>query len=189
LDESDPEHLRKVEVDAACALEQFFVDRYPGMPSHQPSGSFKLPGAEGLRVDLLVPGTALGKVQAVKELGAYAQAIPLLEFLVKDAQDAVVLGRNHVVPVKVPSPERFVVHKLYSSQSRKADREMVRKHLQQAAVLAAPIEEDRPGALQDTFRILPASGRVATRRGARAAAPLLESHPAAREVLERIAGR
>lgn len=160
----------------------------PGMPSHHPSGSFKLPGAEGLRVDLLIPGAALGKVLAVKELGAHGQTIPLLEFLVKDTQEAVVLGPNHVVPVKVPSPERFVVHKLYSSQSRKAERDKVRKDLRQAAVLAAAIEEDTPGALQDAFRALPSAGRVAARRGARAASGLLESHPAAREILQKLSG-
>jgi hypothetical protein len=161
----------------------------PGMPSHQPSASFKLPGAEGLRVDLLVPGTVLGKVVAVKELHAHGQAIPLLEYLVKDAQEAVVLGPNHVVPVKVASPERFVAHKLYSSQSRRADRDKVRKDLWQAAVLAAAIEEDRPGAIQDAFRAMPAMGRGAARRGARAAAALVQSRPAAREILEKISGR
>ncbi len=161
----------------------------PGLPSHRGSASFKLPGAEALRVDLLVPGTVLGHVLPIEELGAHGQAIPLLEFLVKDPITAVALAPNHVIPVKVPSPERFAVHKLYSSQSRKTDRDKIRKDLRQSAVLAAALEEDRPGALEDAFRALPAKGRPTARRGARAAAGLLESNARAREVLERIARR
>ena len=34
----------------------------PGMPSHKPSASFKLPGSETLAVDLLVPGNRAGEV-------------------------------------------------------------------------------------------------------------------------------
>jgi hypothetical protein len=139
-------------------------------------------------MDLLVPGTSVGKVVPVKELRSYAQSIPFLDFLLKDPLDAVVLSPNQVVPVRVPSPERFVLHKLYSSQSRKTDRDKIRKDLQQAAVLAAAVEEDTPRRMQEVFRTMPAIGKAAVKRGARAAAGLLgESHPEAREALLRIA--
>jgi hypothetical protein len=162
----------------------------PGMPSHKPSASFKLPGAEALAVDLLVPGKDVGKIVAVKELSTHAQAIPLLDFLLEDPVDAVVLSANQVVPVKVPSPERFVLHKLYSSQSRKSDRDKIRKDLQQAAVLAAAVEEDTPGRLQEVFRAMPSAGRIKSKSGALAAAKLLnDSYNAGRGALERIAGR
>ena len=91
----------------------------PGMPSHRPSTSFKLPGAEALALDLLVPGAQLGEVLPVAELAAHGQAIPLLDFLVAKPIDAVVLSPNQVIPVQVPSPERFLLHKLFSSQSRR----------------------------------------------------------------------
>jgi len=162
----------------------------PGMPSKQPSGSFKLRGADALAVDLLVPGKTVGKVVPIEELGAHAQSIPLLDFLAKEPLDAVVLSPNQVVPVKVPSPERFVLHKLFSSQSRKTDRDKIRKDLQQAAVLAAAVEEETPGRIADLIRTMPSAGRAAARRGARAAARLIEdAHPLAREALQRIAGR
>jgi hypothetical protein len=159
----------------------------PGMPSRQPSGSFKIAGADALSVDLLIPGKNLGKVVAVDDLRAHAQEIPLLEFLVKDSVDAIAVGPNHVVPVRVPAPERFVLHKLLSSQERKTNREKIRKDLEQAAVLAAVIEEDTPEILKDTFGKVPASARAAIKRGAKAAARILDGHAAA-TVLGRIAG-
>ncbi|MSQ71860.1 MAG: hypothetical protein EXR27_11320 [Betaproteobacteria bacterium] len=162
----------------------------PGMPSQRPSGSFKLPGADTLGVDLLVPGKTAGDILPARELGAHAQAIPLLAFLIADAIDGIVLSPNQVVPVRLPSPERFVLHKLYSSQSRKADRDKIRKDLEQAAVLAAALEDELPGRLGETFRAMPAAGKTAVRGGARAAAKLLAGrHAEAGEVLLGIAGR
>ena len=162
----------------------------PGMPSRRPSGSFKVPGADALSVDVLVPGKTLGKVVALAELRTHAQEVPLLDFLVEEPIEAIALGPNHVVPVKVPAPERFVVHKLMSSQQRRSDREKVRKDLEQAAILAAALAEDSPGTVEDAFRALPAAGRPAAKRGAEAAAKLLaRSHPLACDSLERIAGR
>lgn len=160
----------------------------PGMPSHGPSASFKLPGAEMLAVDLLIPGRKTGKVLAVRELSAYAQAIPLLDFLIEEPLWSVALSPNQVIPVRVPSPERFVLHKLFSSQSRTAgDRDKIRKDLQQAAVLAAALEEETPGSLGDAYRRMPAAGKAATRRGSLAASRLLDNYPEAQRVLKKIA--
>lgn len=156
----------------------------PGMPSHRPSGSFKLPGAQTLAVDLLVPGRIAGGIVPVKELGAHAQAIPLLEFLLKEPLEALVLSPNQVIPLRVPSPERFALHKLFSSQSRRTHRDKARKDLEQAAVLSAAIEEETPGRLREAFRRMPAAGKSAARRGAQAAARLLQGvHPEAEEAL------
>jgi hypothetical protein len=145
----------------------------PGMPSHRPSASFKLPGAQTLAVDLLVPGKRAGDLIAVEELGAHAQTVPYLEFLLDRPLDAVVLSPNQVVPVKVPSPERFLLHKLFSSQRRTSDRDKARKDLEQAALLAAATEEETPGSILDAFRDLPRTAKPVVRRGVRAAANLL----------------
>ena len=161
----------------------------PALPSHRPSTSFKLPGAESLAVDLLVPGKDAGKTVPVEELRAFAQAIPLLDFLVREPLDAVVLSPNQVIPVKVPAPEHFLLHKLYSSQSRRADRSKIRKDLEQAAVLAAVIEQETPGRIRDAFRRIPAGARPLVRRGAEAVAKLLHAHPGAESVLVRIGAR
>lgn len=160
----------------------------PGMPSHKPSASFKLPGADTLAVDLLVPGKKTGDVIPVKELRTYAQAIPLLDFLIEDDIHAVALSPNQVIPIRVPSPERFTLHKLFSSQSRRGDRDKIRKDVEQAAVLAAAVEEETPGRLRDTFKRIPSDARTAVKRGAAAAARLLgEGHEEANEALLRIA--
>ncbi len=161
----------------------------PGMPSHKPSASFKLPGAETLAVDLLVPGRKTGEVVQVKELGAYAQAIHLLDFLIEDDIQSVVLSPNQIVPVRVPSPERFLIHKLFSSQSRRGDRDKIRKDLEQAAVLAAAIENETPGRVNEAFRKVPAEAKSAIKRGAIVAAKLLEAHPEGSRALTRISGR
>lgn len=162
----------------------------PGMPSHRPSASFKLPGAETLAVDLLVPGGDAGAVVPVKELGAHAQAIPLLDFLIDEPVDAVVLSPNQVIPVRLPAPERFVLHKLFSSQSRKVDRDKIAKDISQAATLAAALEEQTPEILADTFRKMPLKARDKVKRGARAAARAIEGrHAAGETALMRIAGR
>lgn len=156
----------------------------------KPSASFKLPGAEALAVDLLVPGPSAGALVPVEELGTYAQAIPLLDFLVKDPIDSVILSPNQVIPVRIPSPEHFAIHKLYSSQSRKSDRDKIRKDLDQSAVVAAAIEEETPGKLDDAYRAFPVAGKQAVRRGASAAARILQAtHPQAADALLKIARR
>jgi hypothetical protein len=161
----------------------------PGMPSHHPTASFKLPGAGALAVDLLVPGDDIGKVVELKDLHAHGQAVPVLDFLLREPLDAIALSPNQVVPVKAPNAERFVLHKLFASQSRRADRGKARKDLEQAAVIAAAIEEDTPGALRDAARRLPARVRPVVKRAASAALRLLEgAHPEGREALEKLAG-
>jgi hypothetical protein len=56
----------------------------PGLPNDAPSTSVKLPGAEGLRVDVLTHGQNLGAIVKVPELDWHAQAIPFYDYLLKD---------------------------------------------------------------------------------------------------------
>lgn len=160
----------------------------PGMPSSRPSASFKLPGAEGLLIDLLVPGREAGKVVAVKELATHGQAIPLLEFLVEAPLESVVLSPNQIVPVRIPAPERFVLHKLYSSQMRRAQPGKGKKDLEQAAIIAATLEESFPGRLKDAWKRLPSAGRSAARRAMLIVGKILETeHPEAADALRALA--
>ena len=162
----------------------------PGLRSRQAATSFKLPGAQALTVDLLAPGKHAGDIVPVHELAAHAQAIPFLDYLVHDSIDGVVLSPNQVIPVRVAAPERFAIHKLFSSQSRRSDRDKIRKDLQQAGVLAAALEEETPGRIGDAYKALPVAAKALVRRGARAAAKLVDTaHGEAREALLRIAGR
>lgn len=174
----------------ALALPAHGSFRSLGMPSNKPSASFKLPGAGKLMVDLLVPGSEAGKIVEVRELGGYAQTIPLLDFLIEEPLEGVVLSPNQVVPVRLPAPERFVLHKLFSAESRRADRSKVVKDREQAAVLAAALEEDSPGRLRAAWTEVPRSGRDAIKRSARTAAKLLEgAHPQAEDALRALGAR
>lgn len=160
----------------------------PGLPSSRLSASFKLPGAEALLVDLLVPGREAGKIVAVKELATHGRTVPLLEFLVEAPLESVVLSPNQIVPVRVPAPERFALHKLYASQMRRAHPGKGKKDLEQAAVLAAALEESFPGRLRDAWKALPFPGRNPVRRAAQLAAKTLDGkHPEAAAALRALA--
>jgi hypothetical protein len=154
----------------------------PGKPPEGLSTSYKLSGADALAVDLLADGPEGGVID-IDELGVHARAVPLLEFLLDEPIAGVVLSPNQVIPVNLPAPERYVVHKLFSSQSRRAHRDRIRKDLEQAALLAAVVQDETPGAVGDVFSQLPAAGRTLARRGARAAAGILSGHHAAAEAL------
>ena len=161
----------------------------PGMPSSKPSASFKLPGAEHLIVDLLIPGKELGRIVEVRELGTHAQTIPLLDFLLEDPVDTVVLSPNQIVPVRVPAPERFVLHKLYSSESRRSAPGKSVKDREQAAILAAALEDDLPGRLRHVWKSFPRAGRPAVARAAKASAKLLTGrHAEGEAALQAVAG-
>lgn len=148
------------------------------------------------RLEVALPGNATlesllseeGSRLVAEELVENARAIPLLDFLVRDPVEAIVLSPNQVIPVRAPSPERFALHKLFSSQSRTSHRDKARKDLAQAALLAAVLEEDSPGRLAETFRSFPARGKPAAKRGALAASRLLDAHPEAQQALRKLAG-
>jgi hypothetical protein len=160
----------------------------PGMPSNKPSGSFKLPGAGKLMVDLLVPGKEPGRVVEVRDLGGYAQTVPLLDFLVDAPLESAALSPNQIVPVLLPAPERFVLHKLFSAESRRADRSKISKDREQAAVAAAALEEESPGRLRAAWSDVPRAHRAAIRHSAQTTAGLLAGvHPQVEDLLRELA--
>jgi hypothetical protein len=129
--------------------------------------SYKVPGRDRFRVDLLVP--ARGQevtTRAVPELGAYAAALPYLAYLLEQPIEAVVLGRESVVPVRVPSPERFAWHKMLVSQMRTSTTEKRGKDIQQAGTLVAVLAADAPQSLEESFAALPRSAKSKVRSGA-----------------------
>ncbi len=114
----------------------------------------KLPGTEGLRVDLLVPGKEIGAAVPVPELEWAAQAMPYYDYLLEAPVDAAVLAGWQCIPVRIPQAARMVWHKLYSSASRR-DATKRAKDFHQAAVLAAVITESEPVALRHAFEAAP----------------------------------
>lgn len=136
----------------------------PGLSRTAPSSSLKLPGAAGLRVDLLAHGSRTGTAVAVPQLGWHAQAVAHYDYLLQQTQGAAMLAGTHCVPVRVPELERFIWHKLYSSAVRKTSREKAAKDLRQAATLAAALIDEDEMALSDSAHDLPTPMRSAIQR-------------------------
>jgi len=127
----------------------------PGMPSSKPATSVKLPGVQGLRVDVLAPGKTLGALVRVQELDWMAQSVPYYDYLLEAPEPAAMLAGWQCVPVRLPQAARMVWHKLYSSQKRQRFPEKAAKDLQQALVLAAVLIETEPVAIERAFKHAP----------------------------------
>lgn len=112
------------------------------------STSFTIPGSEW-RIDLLTAtmGANLDQPIQIPRLGAYAQPLPFMDYLLEKTMDAVIIG-NTAVLVRVPEPSRFAVHKLLVASNRgpesalKADKDRL-----QSALLMAHLENEWPGNL------------------------------------------
>jgi hypothetical protein len=155
----------------------------PGLAPDTPSTSLKRPGAEGLRVDVLVPGEELGGVEPVPELAWHAQSVPFFDYLLQAPRAGAVLAGGHCIPVRLPDPARFLWHKLYSSTKRDADTAKARKDLQQAAVLAAVLADLEDGALEEAAAVAPRAVLEAANNRLPALEALLAAHPAAVDTL------
>ncbi|MSP98569.1 MAG: hypothetical protein EXR29_15400 [Betaproteobacteria bacterium] len=149
----------------------------PGLPSRMPSTSVKLPGAEGLRVDMLTPGVKLGAIVNLPELDWFAQAIPHYDYLLEDPQPAAMLAGGHCVPVKLAQPARMVWHKLHSSTERKGFPEKAAKDRLQAMTLAAALSGHDAGALKRAFDAAPDRIRQSAVRLKKVIAAGLVAHP------------
>jgi hypothetical protein len=156
----------------------------PGLPSHAPSTSAKLPGAEGLRVDLLAPGPALGRTLHAPELEWHAQTVPHYDWLLEMPTGAAVLAGGHCVPAAIPALDRFVAHKLYASAARTSDPAKADKDLHQAATLAAIAVEQQDLDLGTAWRTAPPALKKAMQRRLPALRRVLAEHPQAIAALE-----
>lgn len=149
----------------------------PGMRHSAPSTSVKRPGAEGLRVDVLTPGRTLGRIVPVPELEWHAQTVPRYDYLLSDPREAAALAGGHCIPVKLPTPERYVWHKLYSSAVRLNDPAKAQKDLLQAATLAAVLVEQDDASFEDSAAEVPAAVLRAARTRLTLLRQRLAAHP------------
>ena len=109
--------------------------------------------ADGVVLDVLTPRRR-GREAAVRHegLGVWAQALSYLEFSLEDPIDAVALYREGI-PVKIPAPERFAVHKLIVASARRGTyRAKSEKDLAQAAWLIEILSESRPFELAEALQ-------------------------------------
>ncbi|MBX3190372.1 MAG: hypothetical protein KF819_25455 [Labilithrix sp.] len=172
--------------DSKIALHPVPQDR------KKPSTSFKPPGADRLRVDLLVP-TAKRTITVleVRDLGAHATGLPYFRYLLQGPVESVVLGRGAVVPVNVPRPERYAWHKMLVSELRDRASDKKTKDVEQASVLFAILAEREPGALDAAWDDLPRGARKPTRVAAERVRARLEGagHARAGQLLRELVGR
>ena len=164
----------------------------PSLDRKGPPTSFKAPGRDALRVDLLVPARG-GEItaKAVPELGAHAQAIPGLKPLLGRPIDAVAASREAVVAVRVPRAEALAWHKVLLADARATTSDKRGKDRVQAAVLLAVLGEDAPDAVEAGLRELPAADRTRARRGVKGVVEALRKagHERAADVVEAVTGR
>ncbi len=115
--------------------------------------------SDNVTLDLLTPLRRGGRPVVRHEgLGVWAQALPFLDFSLKDPIDAVALYREGIL-VRIPSPERYAVHKLIVASARTGThRAKVEKDLAQAAALIGALAEARPYELMQALGEAKGSG-------------------------------
>ncbi|MXY34185.1 MAG: hypothetical protein F4Y60_08885 [Boseongicola sp. SB0664_bin_43] len=110
---------------------------------------------ERFAVDILAPlrGPPRDRPVHLPALGGDAQPLRFLDFLIYQEIEAVVL-HGPGIPVKVPAPERFAVHKLLVASRRRKDAsglDKARKDMAQADILCRVLVQDRPDDLIDAW--------------------------------------
>lgn len=172
-------------MEAVQATKLDFSAVPKGSSASAPSTSVKRRGREGLRVDILTSGSALGRAVHLPELDWYAQAVPCFDYLLTSPRQAALLAGGHCVPVNAPAPERLAWHKLYSSTRRANDTAKAEKDLRQAATLLAVLVERDNLELSPTVKAVPRAVLDAARQRRPALQSLLEPHPQTLDEVER----
>lgn len=155
----------------------------PAFPSTGPSTSVKLPGVEGLRVDVLAPGEVLGATVQIPELQWSAQTVPFYDYLLEAPEPGAILAGGHCIPARLAQAARVVWHKLYSSTQRHGFPEKAAKDQQQALVLGAVLMETDPHTLLVAAKEAPAPMLAPIKPILGVLAGKLNAHPALADVL------
>ncbi|MBL4930051.1 nucleotidyltransferase family protein [Fuscibacter oryzae] len=117
--------------------------------------AIRVGGQELFAVDLLCPlrGPDRGSTTSLKAMQGDAQLLRYLDFLIYGEINAVVL-HGIGVPVNIPAPERYAVHKLIVSRMRigtAQSQTKARKDLVQAQTMIEVLLEDRRHELQEVW--------------------------------------
>lgn len=142
----------------AIARAERFVD-IPSLDPRSPTTSWQTPDHE-LRVDVLTPlvGRDGSPAEKLTALGVHATPLRFLDFLLAETQPAVVLSGAGIL-VRVPTPERFALHKLIVASRRdRAFRDKAQKDLDQARLLLEILLEDQPADVADAWSDLASRG-------------------------------
>ena len=115
----------------------------------------------GFMVDLLTPKLRRSdkSPMPLKRLGAGASPLQHLAWLIDEPVQAVAL-HGPGIPVRVPSPARYGVHKLVIAQKRTAENVKRKKDLIQAKSLMDALAESDPWAWKDALDSARAQGKT-----------------------------
>lgn len=144
-------------VDVPAALDALGLGFHavPKLDPRTPSTSFKVRGRD-LRVDFLTPmiGPETDKPIYLPALQVAAQPIRFLDYLIDQPIDSVIVARRGI-PVRLPDPGRFALHKLWTAQRRPPDQHLrARKDLAQAEQLLDFLATERQGDIAAAWRAL-----------------------------------
>ncbi len=128
-----------------------------GLDARRPPSRFR--SANGFLVDLLTPQRRRTDTNPMplKRLGAGAVPVQHLDWLIEAPVQAVAL-HGPGVPVRIPAPARYAVHKLIVAQKR-SDIVKRRKDLLQAGALVEALRTTDPWALADAIGDARSRGR------------------------------
>ena len=129
------------------------------------------------------------KPVAVPELGAHALGLPYLEYLLHASISSVLIGRDRIIPITVPHPGRFCVHKLAMFSLRPgADSPKRGKDVLQAAALAAALMHEEDFQLTEAIDSMHKTLRTRVKPGAKQALKYLaDDYPEAAQIVETLA--
>jgi hypothetical protein len=202
-DDLDLAQFRGISIAIEDQVEVPFLDILRGVdPDFQPIGPIFAPGrasrfalGDRYRVDILTPmqGPSDDSPVALPALQADAQPLRYLDFLIyREVQAVSLWGAG--IPVNVPAPERYALHKLLVSRLRIATSQSqakATKDIRQAGDLITVLAAQRPYELRDIWEELTARGPK-WRRLAMEAVGLMDQATGsleAREALERAIAR
>lgn len=129
-----PADMRISVHDALTSLEMGLlpIQHFSGAAGAQ----YRNPLDPELRIDFL---TSIGREKenvVMSNLGLSLEPLKFMEFSLEGTTQAVVMGRDDVAVVNIPSPERFAIHKLIVYGERKpSERIKSLKDIEQAAAL------------------------------------------------------
>jgi hypothetical protein len=143
---------RKFNLHQALIDSELGFIEIPALDPRSPSTKFRIRGKQ-LSVDILTPmlGRTSCKPIHLKSLDVYAEPVRFLDYLLADAQPAVVAAKAGLL-VNVPSPARYALHKLVLAERRVAAfQTKTKKDLQQAEQVIRVLLRDRPGDLRSAW--------------------------------------
>jgi len=120
--------------------------------SHDSRQTTRYEAKNGLRVDFLTPnrGPDSDEPQHLDALNTDAEQLRFLDFLIVEPVRAVFLHGSGI-PVLVPAPQRYAVHKLIVARRRRENRAKIEKDLWQASSLFEILAARRPYELKDAW--------------------------------------